>query len=297
MPTHTKEKKFAALLSIVSNTTLIVMKFIAGFVSGSISIISEAIHSMSDLLASILAFFSVSKSAIPADEDHQYGHGKYEDFSGLIEGFLIIMASFYIIFEAAKKLLFGLKVEINTDLAMGVMLFSVITNIFVSFYLFKVAKKTDSIALFADAEHLRTDVYSSLAVFLGILAIKITDIHILDPLVALIVAVLIMSAGYHICKKSANNLLDGTLPAEENTLIKNILNNYADEKSIKYQNLKTRKSGMMRQIELTILIEANTTVKEGHKLCDEIEHRIDEKLGNVVFLIHLEPMEQTDCIK
>ena len=206
------EKKFAAFLSIVSNTILILVKFIAGFVSGSISIISEAIHSMSDLLASILAFFSVSKSALPADADHQFGHGKYEDLSGLIEGALIILASFFIVFEATKKILLGLEIEIQTDLAMAVMLFSAIINILVSFYLFKVAKKTDSMALFADAEHLRTDVYSSFGVFLGILAIKITDMHILDPIIAIVVAVLILSAGYRICKKSINNLLDGTLP-------------------------------------------------------------------------------------
>lgn len=284
------EKKFAAALSILSNTTLILFKLIAGFVSGSISIISEALHSMSDLLASILAFFSVTKSALPADEDHQFGHGKYEDLSGLIEGILIILASFAIIFQAAKKILFGLKIEIDTNMAIGVMIFSVIINTIVSYYLFKVAKKTDSIALFADAEHLRTDVYSSLAVFFGLVAIKITDIHILDPLIAIIVAVLILSAGYRICKKSANNLLDGTLPAEENMLIKTILDKYATEKSIKYKNLKTRKSGISRQVELTLLIEEYTSVKEGHKYCDEIECMIGENLDNISFLIHLEPM-------
>lgn len=284
------EKKFAASLSILSNTSLILLKLIAGFISGSISIISEAIHSMSDLLASILALFSVSKSSLPADEDHQFGHGKYEDLSGLIEGILIIFASFVIVFEAAKKILFNLEVEINTTLAIGVMLFSVIVNTIVSYYLFKVAKKTDSIALFADAEHLRTDVYSSLAVFLGLLAIKITNIHILDPLIALIVAVLILSAGYNICKKSANNLVDGTLPGEENMLIKNILNKYTQDKSIKFKNLKTRKAGMSRQVELTLLIQENISIKEGHKFCDEIEHLIGEKLGNAYFLIHLEPM-------
>lgn len=287
---HTKEKKFAASISILSNTTLILLKLIAGFISGSISIISEALHSMSDLLAAILAFFSVSKSSKPADENHQFGHGKYEDFSGLIEGILIVLASFVIVYEAAKKILFGLQIEIQTDLAIGVMLISVIVNTIVSFYLFKVAKKTDSIALFADAEHLRTDVYSSLAVFVGLVAIKITDIHILDPIIAIIVAVLILSAGFHICKKSTNNLLDGTLPTEENALIKNILNTYTQGKSIKYENLKTRKSGMLRQVELTLLIEGNTSIEEGHSYCDEIENIIGKNLTNTIFLIHLEPM-------
>lgn len=289
---HTAKKKKAAFISIVSNTTLIILKFLAGFMSGSISIISEAIHSMSDLLASVLAFFSVSKSSIPADEDHQFGHGKYEDFSGLIEGALIILASFYIISEAAEKIMTNSKEQIEPNLGMAVMLFSVIANIFVSTYLFKVAKKTDSIALFADAEHLRTDIYSSLAVFLGLLAIRITDIHILDPIIAIIVAVLILNAGYNICKKSVNNLLDGTLPKEEIDIINEIITYYTDNKNIKVKNVKTRKAGMTRQIELTLLVDPEKSIKEGHKLCDEIECKIEEKLANSSFLIHLEPIEE-----
>jgi len=284
------EKKLAAFISILSNSTLILLKFTAGIISGAISIISEAIHSFSDLLASFLAFFSVSKSAKPPDEDHQFGHGKYEDFSGLIEGILIILASFYIFYEAAKKLIFKVDIEINTDIAMYVMLFSTILNTIVSIYLYKVAKKHDSIALFADAEHLRTDVYSSFAVFAGIVAIKITDIHILDPIIAIIVAALILNAGFCICKKSTNNLLDGTLPEDENIIIKNTLNKYTNEKSISYKNLKTRKSGMIRQVELTLVMNPDYTVKEGHKFCDDVEFIISEKLNNVTFLIHLEPM-------
>lgn len=289
---HTAEKKFAAFLSIVSNSTLIILKFLAGFISGSISIISEAIHSMSDLLASILAFFSVSKSSAPADDDHQFGHGKYEDFSGLIEGVLIILASFYIISEAAEKIMTNSKEQIEPNLGMAVMLFSVIANLFVSIYLFKVAKKTDSIALFADAEHLRTDIYSSLAVFLGLLAIRITDIHILDPIIAIIVAVLILNAGYNICKRSANNLLDGTLPKEEIEMINDIIKYYADNHKLKFKNIKTRKAGMTRQIELTLLVDPYKSIKDGHKLCDEIECKIEEKIGTSSFLIHLEPIEE-----
>lgn len=294
---NTKEKKFAALLSIISNTSLITIKLIAGFISGSISIISEAIHSMSDLLASILAFFSVSKSSEPADSDHQFGHGKYEDFSGLIEGILIIMASFYIMYEAIKKIISGSSAEIETGIGIFVMLFSVIVNIIISKYLAKVARKTDSIALFADAEHLRTDVYSSLAILLGLVLIKYTGLHILDPIFAIIVAVIILHAGFSICKKSTNNLLDGTLPEEENEIINHIFNKWQNEKQIKFKNLKTRKSGMYRQIEFTIMIEPHKTIEEGHVICDELEAIIEQSLGNTSFLIHIEPLQEIDCIK
>lgn len=288
-----KEKKFAAMLSIISNSCLIILKFVAGFISGSISIISEAVHSLSDLLASFLAFFSVIKSSAPPDADHQYGHGKYEDMSGLIEGFLIILASFYIVYEAIKKIISGNYELADTNLALFVMMLAVITNLFVSMYLFKTAKKYDSIALFADAEHLRTDIYSSFAVFAGLLIIKTTGIHIFDPIFAIIVAVFILNAGFQICKKSANNLLDGTLPTNENEIIKNILEFYEKEADIRFKNLKTRKSGMNREIEITIMMSPDKTIKEGHIICDEIEQKISSHLRNTSLLIHIEPLEKS----
>ena len=146
-------------MSISSNAFIIILKFIAGSISGSISIISEAIHSLSDFLASVLTFFAVIKSSEPADKTHPFGHGKYEDMSGFIEGGLIIFAGFYIIWEALKKIIFHQTVEVDTTLGICVMLFAVVANIFVSSYLFKVAEKSDSVSLHADGEHLRTDVF------------------------------------------------------------------------------------------------------------------------------------------
>lgn len=292
MTTGATKKKIAASFSILSNSILIALKFVAGIISGSISIISEAIHSMSDLLASFLAFFSVIKSAEPADADHQYGHGKYEDFSGLLEGFLIILASFFIIYEAGKKIITNSGNEIDTTIAIAVMGFSVLTNIFVSTYLYRVAKKTDSIALFADAEHLKTDVYSSLAVLAGLCAIKITGISLLDPLIAIMVAILIMKAGFDICKKSANNLLDGTLPKEENEKIQNIISNFTQKHQISFKNIKTRKSGMNRQVEFTLLVNADKSVKEGHSLCDAVEKEIMSAFSHTSLLVHIEPLER-----
>lgn len=285
-----ENKKLAAMLSIVSNSFLIVLKLIAGFVSGSISVISEAIHSFSDLLASMIAFFSVSKSEQPADSDHQFGHGKYEDLSGLIEGFLIVLAAVYIVYESVKKIILGPEELSYTKIAMLVMLFSVVVNIFVSTYIFKVAKNTDSMALFADAEHLKTDVYSSLAVFLGLLAIHFTGLTILDPVIAIIVAVIIFIAGVSICKKSADNLLDTSLPQKDIENIKTILQNDIGITSIK--EIKTRKSGKDKEIVITITVYGETTVNYAHKLCDELESAIEKKLGNTSVTIHAEPYEQ-----
>lgn len=287
--TITKEKKIAAILSIVSNLSLIILKIIAGTLSRSIGIISEAIHSASDLFASVITFFSVSESSKPADNDHQFGHGKIEDFTSFIEGLLIIFASFYIIYEALKKIIFSLQVEVDTNIGLIVMLISVVANIFVSAYLFRVAKKTGSTALYADGEHLRTDIYSSLAVLLGLILIKITDIHIFDPIMAIIVSIIIFIAGYKICENAAKNLLDTSLADEDITQIKNIVGKYIGNEVVELKNLRTRKAGLEKNIELTLIVEKTMQIATSHELCDKIEAEIEHFLQNTDILIHLEP--------
>ncbi len=283
-----KNKKLAASLSVTSNTALIILKLIAGFISGSISIISEAIHSCSDLLAAIITFFSVNKSEQPADKEHQFGHGKYEDFSGLIEGCLIIIAALYIMYESVKKLILGAEPMAQEHLAIAVMLFSVIINILISSYLFIVADKTDSMALYADAEHLRTDIYSSFAVFFGLLMIKFTGLHLLDPVIALFVAVIIINSGYKICKRSSDNLLDAALPEKDIEQIKEIIKQYKDIVAIK--EVKTRKSGKDKEIVIAILLDGEKTISFAHNLCDSLESTLEEKLGNTSVTIHIEPV-------
>ena len=284
-----KEKKLAAGLSITSNALIIILKFIAGMISGSISIISEAVHSLSDFLASVLTFFAVMKSSEPADKSHPFGHGKYEDMSGFIEGGLIIFAGIFVIWEACKKLYFHQTAEVDTSLGIGVMLFAVIANIFVSSYLFKIAKKSDSVSLHADGEHLRTDVFSSLGVLLGLVLIKVTGIPILDPIIAILVALFILKAGFEISKNTLNNLLDGALPLEDIETIKNIINSYNDSCLKGYKDLKARRSGPSKDIEITMLFPENMTIADCHKICDNVENLITEKLGNCDILIHAEP--------
>ena len=281
------EKRFAAGLSISSNAILILFKIIIGHISGSISIISEAIHSLSDFLASVLTFFAVSRSAEPADKEHPFGHGKYEDMSGFIEGGLIIFAGIYIIFEAAKKLIFGYSMEAESMLGIYVMGFAVLTNFLVSRYLFYVAKKSDSVSLLADAEHLSTDIYSSLGVLVGLILIKITGITLLDPIIAIVVALIILKAGFSISKETLNNLLDGSLPNEDIQTIENVLKN---NKVIKgYKNIKGRKAGQYKEIELTIFFNPDMKISCCHNICDQIETDIKAALGNVSTTIHAEP--------
>lgn len=287
--TQTKEKKIAATLSILSNSSLIILKLIAGIISGSIGIISEAIHSGSDLLASVITYFSVSESSKPADEDHQFGHGKYEDFTSFIEGILIIFAAFYIIYESVQKIFCGKDCKIDANIGLPVMFFSVIVNIIVSAYLFKTAKKTGSAALYADGEHLRTDIYSSLAVFIGLLCVKVTGNIIFDPIIAIFVAMIIFIAGYKICETAKNSLLDTSLSKEENEKIVEIINQNIGEGIISLKSLRTRQAGLKKNIEITLIVQKDMHISTSHKLCDKIEAEIESSLKNTDISIHLEP--------
>ena len=237
------EKKFAAGLSIFSNSVIIILKLIAGHISGSISIISEAIHSLSDFLASVLTFFSVMKSSEPADKKHPFGHGKYEDMSGFIEGGLIIFAAGFIVFEALKKIISPSTATVDTTLGLVVMGISVVANIIVSTVLFKVAKDSESVSLYADAEPLRTDILSSLGVFIGLLLIKLTGIHLLDPIIAIIVAIIIFRAGLSISISTMNNLLDCSLPECDLHAICKILETFKSKGITGYKDLRARRLG------------------------------------------------------
>ncbi len=291
MESFLKNTKFAASLSVLSNLLLIALKLIAGFVSGSISIISEAVHSGSDFLASVIAFYAVHKSDQPADKGHQFGHGKYEDVAGFVEGCLIILASLYIVYEAAKKLAgFSSPID-NSLLAVTVMFVSVCANFLVSSYLFKVAKITDSIAIYSDAQHLRTDIYSSLAVFIGLVVISLTNWHVLDALIALVVALIIMNTGVKICKKTMNDILDGSLPESDINIIKSVLNTNSQDTPLEIKEIKTRRAGKNKEIIIVLCVDGNLTVKYTHALCDKLENEIENHLGNTKITIHVEPAQ------
>ncbi len=280
-------KAKTALLSIVSNTLLIILKVVAGILSGSVSIISEAIHSGMDLAASFIAFFSVRISGLPADRGHPYGHGKIENFSGLIEGVLIFVAAGLIIKEAIEKIYAPAPIE-QTTLAIAVMIFASVVNILVSRKLYTVAKEEDSMALEADALHLKTDVYTSLGVAVGLLLIKLTGWQILDPIVAILVALLIIKEAYELCKNAADNLMDSRLSADEEARIEEIIRSHSAEFK-DFHKLKTRKSGNLKHIDFHITVDAKATVEEIHQLIGELKKQMSNELKFTRVNIHVDP--------
>jgi cation diffusion facilitator family transporter len=278
------EKIRTARLSIISNCSLIVMKLLAGIFSGSVSIISEAIHSGMDLLASIIAFLSVKMSDTPPDRKHPYGHGKVENISGVIEAILIFIAAGWIIFEAIHKIIKPAPIE-NIEVGAAVMAVSAFINFLVSRRLYMVAKKTDSIALEADALHLKTDVYTSVGVAAGLLLIWITGWKFLDPIVAISVAFLILKESYSLLKNAYSPLLDASLSTEENKIISDVIT----RKGFSFHDLRSRKSGQYRFADVHLELPEQMVLKDVHSICDEIEGEIKNKIGIIEIQIHVEP--------
>jgi cation diffusion facilitator family transporter len=278
-------KVSTARLSIVSNTLLILMKLAAGIISGSVSILSEAIHSSMDLVAAIISFFSVRVSDNPPDTRHPYGHGKIENISGVIESLLIFLAALWIIIEAVKKL-FGEKIELDS-IAVGsvVMFISAIVNTFVSRRLYKVAHATGSVALEADALHLKTDIYTSLGVAIGLGLIIITGINWLDPVIAILVALFIIGQAYQMLMKAFTPLLDTAWSNNEIEELKKKLNSL----NVSYHDLRTRVAGNYRFVDIHIQIPEYVTVGNAHKYCDKIEKELTTVYENLTVTIHVEP--------
>ena len=281
-----------AVLSIISNSVLIVMKLVVGVISGSVSIISEAIHSLMDLAAAVMAFFSIRFARRPADTEHPYGHEKVENVSGVVEAILIFIAAALIIMEAIKKLMTREPVD-HLELGVAVMVVSGVVNIIVSRRLYRVAGQEKSVALEADALHLKTDVYSSLGVGAGLLVIVIlqrvfafSGAFYLDPIVAMGIALLIVREAWKMLRKAFAPLLDASIGAEELAAIQACV---ARHPRVSLHAIRTRSAGGKKHIDFHLSVPPAMSVKEAHDLCDAIERDLEKALVNTSVLIHVEP--------
>lgn len=287
---HLSKKVKTARLSIYSNSVLIVLNMVVGLISGSVSIISEAVHTIIDLLAAVMAYFSVKISDKPADQKHPFGHGKYENISGVIEALLIFVASGWIIHNAITRLILGEQLIGNYGLTLGfiVMMISALINLIVSRRLYKVASETDSIALKADALHLSTHVYTSAGVGISLAVIYFTGWHFLDPIAAIVVASYILKEAIEILIEAFQPLADAALPENEiirieSTIVKNL--GFAKD----YHMLRTRKMGSNREVDFHLEVPGSMSVSDSHQLCDLIENELQKELPNLKVTIHVEP--------
>jgi cation diffusion facilitator family transporter len=285
---HADRKAGAARLSIVSNSALIVLKLVAGAVTGSIAIITEAVHSSIDLMASIVAYFSIRKAEEPADESHPYGHEKVENLAAALEGVLILVGAGIIVYESSRRLVEPHEVE-SLGFGIGAIALSVVVNVGVSQYLYRRAKQTDSPALEGDAAHLRTDAVTSLAVLGGLTLVAVTDVKALDPIVALVVAAAIVWAGIRLISRSSRVLVDETLPEEELAAITSAIEDSGAPEVAGFHKLRARRAGSRRYIDLHVQFKPGTTLERAHALSHELQGEIRHRVHRADVLIHIEP--------
>ncbi|HXR29767.1 MAG TPA: cation diffusion facilitator family transporter [Solirubrobacterales bacterium] len=283
-----RTKSGAAALSIASNSLLIAIKLAAGAITGSIAILTEAIHSLIDLVASVVAFVSVRKADEPADADHPYGHEKVESLAATIEGMLILVGAAIIIYEATHRLVVGAVVD-ELGVGIAVMGFSVIANLAVSAVLSRQARAHESLALEGDAAHLRTDAMTSAGVLVGLTLVELTGAVAFDSITALLVAGAIVIAGIRIVRRSSGVLVDEALPEEEMDRIEAAIAAARTPEVAGYHKLRARRAGRHRYIDLHVQYLSGTSLVRAHELAHAMRDSIEKAIPGAEVMIHAEP--------
>jgi len=284
-------KSAAAALSIASNTFLILLKVVASSITGSVALLTEAMHSSIDLIASIVAFISVRKADEPADAEHPYGHEKIENLAAMIEGILILVGSGVIAFEAIRHLIVGTQVA-HLGFGIAVVAISIVVNFFVSRKLGRRARETESVALEADAVHLRTDMATSLGVLIGLVLVSITGADWLDPAVALLIAAAIVREGFKILNRSSRVLVDEALPASELDAISAEIRAFGPQGVAGFHKLRARRAGARRYVDLHVQFVSGTTLEQAHETAHRLQDAIATRIPGADVLIHLEPEDR-----
>jgi cation diffusion facilitator family transporter len=283
--TASKEKKSIALTSVIAAVFLTGFKLIIGFLTGSLGILSEALHSALDLVAAVITFFAVKFSDTPPDEDHNFGHGKIENYSALIETLLLVITCVWIIYEAVRRLVtHDVKIEV-TVWSFIVIITSIVIDFSRSRALYKVAKKHDSQALEADALHFSTDIWSSSVVLIGLIGVSF-NFNYADPIAALIVAIIVLSVSYRLGKRSFDALVDRA-PKGLHERVEEIVREILEVKQ--FHDLKVRESGPNKFVELNIHVDQNMTINQAHEISHLVEEAIRNNIKNVNVMIHIEP--------
>jgi len=280
----------AAKLSLIVVTALITLKVVVAVITGSISILAQAADSFLDLFAIIITFLAIGVATKPADKEHPFGHGKVENIAAVVQAVLIFTAGGLIIYSAVRRIILGTTVEL-TEAGIGAMLVSLVVSLWLSRHLLKVSKATDSVALEANARNIAADVYSAAGVLVGLVAIRFTGLNILDPIIALVVALFILKAAYDVMRKSFGGLIDVRLPKAEEAEIMSCINEHGGQ-LVGFHALRTRKAGSRRYIDLHLVMPKNASVEEAHRMCDHLEQDIANRLQKASITIHCEPCNE-----
>lgn len=279
----------AARLSVTVVVCLIVIKVAVGAITGSLSILAQAIDSFLDLFAVIVAFLAICIAARPADAEHPFGHGKAENVAAIVQAVLIFIAGGSIIYSAVRRVQSGAIMEM-TEAGIGVMAVSIIASIFLSRHLHRVAREEDSPALEANAHNIAADVYSAAAVLIGLVVVRFTGFSIIDPILGGLVALFIFKVAFDVLRDSFGGLVDVKLPEEEENTVRAVIKEHAGE-VVDFHALRTRKAGSQRYIDLHLVMPRDTSVEKAHDICDRLEKDIESRLPNTDVTIHVEPCD------
>lgn len=288
-------KKFA-YLSIAAAVITIALKFSAYLYTGSMGLLSDALESCVNLIAAIVALIMIHIAEKPADEGHEFGHTKAEYFSSAIEGGLIMVAAFSIIWSAVPRLFAPQPIE-NVGLGLAISVSASIVNLGVAIVLLKNAKTHHSLLLEADGKHLMTDVWTSAGVIIAVLLVNLTGLLILDPIIAVLVALNIIWTGFSLLKRSANGLMDASISEEELKMVTNYLDGVINDE-FEYHSLMSRQAGQRKFISLHLLVPGAWSVQKGHDLAEHIEETIEDMFTEPVTVsTHIEPIEDPASMK
>ena len=279
-----------AWLSIAAAVTTISLKAGAYLFTGSVGLLSDAIESIVNLLAAVMALTMLTIAARPPDDSHAYGHGKAEYFSSNVEGVLIFIAAGGIAFTAIERIFNPREIE-QVGIGLAISMVATIVNFTVARILAKAGKEYSSITLEADSHHLMTDVWTSIGVVVGVGAVALTGWIILDPIIALVVSANIVKTAVQLIRRSVDGLMDASLSKEEMQAVEEVLDKYRDEHKIDFHALRTRQAGSRHFISVHVLVPGAWTVHDAHQFAEDIEADIRAVVQNSVAFTHLEPIE------
>ena len=287
-PVSTKYLMRFIWLSIATALLTVTTKGVAAWLTGSVSLLSDALESVVNLVAALVAFWALSVSAKPADHNHDFGHGKAEYMSSLAEGAMIFVAAAAIVWSAIQRFIAPRPIE---ELGWGLVLsaFASVLNLVVGLILIRAGRKHRSITLEADGHHLLTDVWTTGGVFVGLGLLVLTGWQWIDPLMALIVGLNILITGTKLIRRSAVGLLDASLPQDEVDTIRAAVSSVTDDARVVLQDLLTRESGRQRFAQATVVVPGHWTVARSHDLADAIEDAVSRALPTTVTVVHIEP--------
>jgi len=283
-----RAKHLAAGLSLGYNVLLTALKVVAAVLTGSVSLLSESVHSATDIVASAIALVSVRAAAAPPDDDHPYGHGKIESLASFVESLLLLGIVVYIVYESAQKLIHHVEVK-NLHIGLWVMAFSAVGSFAVGKFVTRIGDRSQSLALRSNGQHLIVDFWTSVGVLTALGLTTLTGWTWTDPVFALGLALWIARGALHMAHESVNELIDRTLPVDELGLLHDLI--CAEPEVISYHKLRARHSGRMHYVEVHIVVPREWTLVQAHDLADRIEKQIANALSPAQPVIHIDPFD------